>query len=119
MSNFDDDYYQGQEEPNCYQCDDRGFRPVSFRVRLDPGSVGDLAYATARTIGAPGYLLLFDPKPARYRAGRRHCSDCNPSPRQRRRWPKYLRRLERYGGKLQRDADRRRARGEPVDESPF
>lgn len=100
----DDDYlddplddYEGPQEPHCFACMDTG---LTTRYGL--------------------YLGTFDgPPPRPRRAGRDRCPDCSPSPRQRRRWPLRLRRLSQVGEKLQRDAARRRARGELDDESPF
>lgn len=93
-----DDDYEGRQEPDCYGCCDTGYRPVSL-----------LRY------------IVTDGQPfTRVRVGRQHCRYCNPSPRQRRRWPKYVRRLEQQGERHQRQVDAARARGELVDdESPF
>jgi hypothetical protein len=89
----DDQDYEGPQEPHCFGCGDRGTYPAPARAKTD--------------------------EPARDRAHRRRCVDCNPSPRQRRRWPKHLRRITQVSEKMQRDAERRRARGELDTESPF
>lgn len=88
---------EGQQEPDCHDCDDTGYRRVSL-----------LRY------------IVFDGMPfTRFRASRRHCRYCNPSPRQRRRWPLHVRRMNQQGERYQRAVDAARARGELVDESPF
>jgi hypothetical protein len=66
----DEDSFEGQTEPDCGGCWDSGImRPANWWEGPFP----------------------------RVRAGRGRCVDCNPSPRQRRRWPKHLIRIEQAG----------------------